>query len=119
MRAEEDVLSRTVIRALAGTVVNLQIHTVGGVIRPGDALLEIVPADERLIVEADVKPEDIDGAGLKAQVVLTAFDRRNVPPFEGTVIAVSGPAGRSTDRRCILSRTCRFTRRSSAGTHWP
>ncbi len=92
MRAEEDVLSRTVIRApLAGTVVNLQIHTVGGVIRPGDALLEIVPADERLIVEADVKPEDIDAVrvGLKAQVVLTAFDRRNVPPFEGTVIAVS------------------------------
>jgi membrane fusion protein, epimerase transport system len=92
MRTEQDVLKRTEIRApLAGTVVNLQVHTVGGVIRPGDPLLDIVPSDERLVIDADVKPDDIDSVrpGLAAQVVLTAFDRRNVPPFEGTVVSVS------------------------------
>ena len=100
IRAADHVLSRTWISSpLAGIIVNLRVHTVGGVISPGEALMDIVPVGERLIVEAQVTPEDIDSVypGLTAQVALTAFDRRNVPPVEGSVISVS--ADRLTDER--------------------
>jgi HlyD family type I secretion membrane fusion protein len=100
MRAAEDVLARTRIDSpLAGIVVDLQIHTAGGVIAPGAAVMDIVPIDANLIIEAQVNPLDIDSVhpGLKAQVVLTAFNRRNVSPIEGTVIFVS--ADRLTDQR--------------------
>ena len=61
VRAARDVLARTDIRAsLAGTVVDLQAHTAGGVIAAGWSLLDIVPSDERLVVEAKVDPKDID-----------------------------------------------------------
>ena len=61
IRAAEHVLSRTEIRAVRdGTVVGLQVHTPGGVIAPGERLLDIVPRDDRLIVEAYVDPNDID-----------------------------------------------------------
>jgi multidrug resistance efflux pump len=54
------------IRAPAtGTVVGLSVHTVGGVIAPGATVLEeIVPLDDRLIVEAQVQPNDIDDLGV-------------------------------------------------------
>lgn len=99
-RAAEDVLKRTIIRApITGTVVGLQVHTRGGVIAPGQNLLDIVPKDEQLIVEAFVDPDDIDvvAVGLKAQVRLTALSRRNVLPIEGRVVTVS--ADRLTNTR--------------------
>jgi HlyD family type I secretion membrane fusion protein len=92
VRAAEDVLTRTVIRApVAGTIVNLQVHTIGGVISPGQDLMDIVPVGGRLIVEARVDPNDIDviKTGLKAQVRLTAFNQRQIQPIEGRVITVS------------------------------
>ena len=104
VHAAEDVLRRTDIRApLPGTVVGLQIHTVGGVIRPGEDLLDIVPADDRLIVEARVDPNDIDIVypGLAARVRLSAFNQRNVAPIEGILTFVS--ADRLTDERTGLS----------------
>jgi len=100
VRAAEDVLTRTVIRApVAGTIVNLQVHSTGGVISPGQDLMDIVPADSRLIVEARVDPNDIDviKTGLKAQVRLTAFNQRNIQPIEGRVITIS--ADHLTDER--------------------
>ncbi len=100
IRAAEDVLARTHLRAaLDGVVVDLRVHTVGGVVAPGETLMDIVPIDERLIVQAQVTPEDIDSvhAGLEAQVAITAFSRRNVPPIDGTVVSVS--ADRLTDSR--------------------
>ncbi len=99
-RAAEDVLGRTVIRApLAGTVVNSQVHTPGGVIAPGAALLDIVPSADRLIVEARVDPTDIDvvQVGLLAQARITAFSQRRTQPVDGVVMAVS--ADRLTDER--------------------
>lgn len=99
-RAAEDVLKRTVIRApLEGTVVNLQVHTLGGVIAPGAPLLDIVPSEDQLIVEARVSPSDIDivQVGLLAQVRFTAFSQRRTQPVDGTVTAIS--ADLLTDER--------------------
>lgn len=100
LRAAEDVLSRTVIRSqIAGTIVKLQIHSVGGVISPGQNLMDIVPQGERLIVEAQIDPDDIEVLvpGLKALVRITAFNQRSAKPLEGRVISVS--ADRLTDQR--------------------
>ncbi len=100
IRAAEDVLGRTDIRApLAGTVVGLQVHTVGGVIAPGSALMDIVPSGAKLVIEANVDPIDIDVVhpGLEAQVRLTAFSMRNAKPVAGRVMSVS--ADRLIDER--------------------
>lgn len=91
MRAVEDTLQRTDIRApSAGIVVGLQVHTVGGVIAPGSTICEIVPQNETLIIEAQVRPEDIDIVypGLPAQISLQSFDRR-MATLDGTVTHVS------------------------------
>lgn len=91
IKASDDVLQRIVIGApLSGIVTDLQIHTIGGVIRPGDKIMDIVPIDE-LVVETQVSPQDIDvvHAGLEARVRLTAYKARAVPPLTGTVTQVS------------------------------
>lgn len=91
-RASEDVLSRTVITApVSGTVVNMHFHTVGGVIGPGEPILDIVPRDEDMLIDARVSPVDIDVVhrGLQAQVVLSAYKQRNLPRIQGTVRSVS------------------------------
>lgn len=92
IRAAEDVLKRTdIVAPLAGTVVGLNVHTVGGVIAPGEALMDIVPTGERLIIEARVNPTDIDVVEpeLPAHVRFTAFSRRTTKPVEGKVVTVS------------------------------
>ena len=92
MRAAEDVLRRTEIRSpLDGTIVGLAVHTTGGVIGPGEALMDIVPRDDRLIVEAQVDPIDIDVVypGLNPKVRLSAFSQRNIEPLDGEVLSVS------------------------------
>ena len=98
--AAEDVLTRTVIRAPeSGKVVNLKLHTPGGVIAPREPLMEIVPAHDDLVIEARVSPNDIDivHAGLPAQVRLTAFSTRSTPTLSGVVEHVS--ADRLIDER--------------------
>ncbi len=92
INAARDVLSRTEIRAtLAGTIVDLKVHTRGGVIAPGEALLDIVPGEDLLIIEARVEPKDIDVVtwGLLARVRFTAFSQRNAVPMDGRVLSVS------------------------------
>lgn len=92
IRAAEDVLNRTEIRSpLNGTVVGLQVHTAGGVISPGASLMDIVPADDRLVIDAQIDPADIDvvRVGLKVEVRLTALPQRNNMPIAGRVISVS------------------------------
>lgn len=91
-RAAEDVLTRMTIRApMDGTVVDLKIHTVGGVISPGEPLMDIVPSDDQLVVEAQVDPNDIEVVypGLLARVRLSAFSQRTTRPIEGQVVSVS------------------------------
>jgi adhesin transport system membrane fusion protein len=72
-----DRLRRTEVRApVAGLVKQLKLHTVGGVVQPGMSMLEIVPRDESLLVEARVKPADIAflHPGQEALVRLSAWD---------------------------------------------
>jgi HlyD family secretion protein len=92
MRAARDVLNRREITAPQdGTVTDIRLVTPGGVIGPGQPLMDIVPLDDPLIVEARVRPEDIEVVhlGLSAQVQLTAFNRSALPPLEGAVVYVS------------------------------
>lgn len=77
--ALEEKLSRLDIRApVSGRVLNLAVHTVGGVVRSGDALANIVPQEDPLIVEALVSPREIDriSNGMPARVRFTAFNSR-------------------------------------------
>ena len=96
--AIDDQLSRTDIRAPEdGTIMNLRIHTAGGVIGAGEPLVDLVPRSDRLIVSAHVRPEDINlvRAGLEAQVHLLPYNQRRVPLLKGRVEYVS--ADRLTD----------------------
>ncbi len=98
MRALEKTVERTRVTApVDGHVVGMKFHTIGGVIRPGDALLDIIPQDESLIVEARVRPVDIDrvSPGLEAEIRFSAFNTRTTPTAPGRVLTVS--ADRLTD----------------------
>ncbi len=92
LRAAEDVLARTEIRApLDGTVVDLRVHSAGGVIASGAPLLDIVPREGRLVVEARIDPRDIDVVreGLDAQVRFTAFNQRHRAPAAARLTSIS------------------------------
>lgn len=92
MAARQDVLKRTEITApIAGTVMNLRVTTETGVIRAGDALLDIVPGKAKLIIDAQLRPVDIDNVhpGMKARVLLTAYRQRNLPQIHGILRSVS------------------------------
>lgn len=90
--ARRDVLERTVITApVSGVVANLQLKTEGGVLGSGQAVLDIVPSDEKLVVEAEVSPMDIDlvKTGMEAHVQFNALSARLVPKVTGVVTNVS------------------------------
>ncbi len=92
LTAAEDILNRTEIRApQSGIITQLRFHTIGSTIPPGEAILDIVPQNDALIVEANVFPQDIDivHAGLKARVRLSAYSTRKVPMLTGEVLSVS------------------------------
>ncbi|ELV8590828.1 TPA: HlyD family type I secretion periplasmic adaptor subunit [Vibrio vulnificus] len=91
-RVAQDIYKRTGIRApISGKVVNMKVFTEQGVIRSGETLLELVPDDDSLIVEARVSPQDIDliSPGLDARVRLTALNARIQEPLNGKVLTVS------------------------------
>lgn len=92
LSASRDVLARTVISApISGKVINLRFKTVGGVVGSGEPILEIVPTEEGLLIDARVAPADIDtlAVGLKSVVHLTAYSSRSLPRIEGVVKSVS------------------------------
>jgi membrane fusion protein, type I secretion system len=98
--AAEDQLKRIDIRAPQdGTVFQLAVHTVGGVITAGDAIMLIVPEADNLSVEVKVNPQDIDQLQLNQKAILrfSAFNIRTTPETEGTVTRIS--ADTSTDQR--------------------
>lgn len=90
--AAEHVLEQTELKSpVDGTVVDSRIHTAGGVVGPGEVLLEVVPINDRLIIEAKVRPEDLDRLrlGLPAGIKLAAFDQRTTPELNGELTYVS------------------------------
>jgi len=98
--ALSDEVDRTTVRApMNGVVQRLNVHTIGGVIKPGDDLIEIVPKGEKLVVEVKVKPSDIAFiySGQRAVVKLTAYDFAVYGALEGKVTLIS--ADTQTDRK--------------------
>ncbi|MDD1641815.1 MAG: HlyD family type I secretion periplasmic adaptor subunit [Methylococcaceae bacterium] len=92
LQSLQDTVQRTEIKAPeAGMVLGLQVHTLGAVIPPGGKILDIVPQNEELIVEAQVSPMDIDrvSVGQMAEIRFSAFKSRSVPKIEGKLIEVS------------------------------
>ena len=88
----EDVLRRlVVISPQEGVVANIRMRTAGSAIAAGEAILDIVPEHEPLIVEAKVDPRDIDAVrvGAATRVRLTAFNSRLLPPLEAKVTYVA------------------------------
>lgn len=95
MKASRDVLQRTEIRSpIAGVVMNMKVHTLGGVVKSGEPLMDIVPLHESLIIEAKLNPLDIDvvHVGLVAKVAFSGLSQRNTPKLLGKVTRVSADA---------------------------
>jgi HlyD family type I secretion membrane fusion protein len=93
IRPSRDAAQRQRIAApIDGEVVGLRVFSVGAVVGPRDVLMEIVPEEKRLIVEARIRPEDINHvrSGAAADVRLTAYKQRTTPLVQGTVTYVSG-----------------------------
>ena len=83
-----------VLSPVDGVVVGSGVHTIGGVVGPGETLLELVPDNDALIVEARVEPKDIDTVRqeLPAGIKFTAFNQRKTPELNGVVRYVSADA---------------------------
>lgn len=90
--AAEDQLKRVEIKApIAGTVHQLAVHTVGGVIPQTEPLMMIVPDAERLVIEVKIAPQDRDQVrvGQPARMRFTAFNQRVTPEVWGTLLRVA------------------------------
>ncbi|WP_221964532.1 HlyD family type I secretion periplasmic adaptor subunit [Rhizobium laguerreae] len=99
-RSAKDVLARTnVVAPVDGIVMDLKVHTAGGVVKPGETLMTVVPLGQQLVVEAMVGPEDVEtiAPGQLARVSFPAFARYSLPPLDGVVEVVS--ADRMTEER--------------------
>jgi len=100
VRAAQDRLDRTEIRAPQdGTVTDLRVHTTGGVINPGEAIMDLMPRSDRLVARVQLRPEEINYVreGLSATVRLPAYRQRAMPMLLGRVSYVS--PDRLTDKK--------------------
>ena len=98
----EDKMARADIRApRSGRVNALAVSTEGGVISPGSPIAQIVPEDEKLIIEAHIQPQDIDKVrgGLTAVVKFPAFNSKSTPRLEGLVTTVSAATLKDQDQQ--------------------
>lgn len=95
MISSRDVFRRTEIFApVSGRVHNLASETIGGIVRPGEKILDIVPEEEALVIEARLSPNDIDvvAVGQVARVHLTPYSARSMAPLEGHLARISPDA---------------------------
>ncbi|MFU5484799.1 HlyD family type I secretion periplasmic adaptor subunit [Pseudomonas aeruginosa] len=102
----KDVLERTTINApVHGTVKNVRVSTIGGVIQPGEDILEIVPLEDQLIVEGQIKPQDVAflRPGLPATVKVSAYDYGIYGGLKGTVMHIS-PDTLQDDKKLAAGR---------------
>jgi epimerase transport system membrane fusion protein len=91
-RALEDTVKRiTIVAPEAGRVLALAVHSPGEVVRPGAHLLDIVPVQQNLIVEARLSPQDVDQlrVGQMAEVRFSAFRQRDMPMIQGQLMTLS------------------------------
>ncbi|NJM30617.1 MAG: HlyD family type I secretion periplasmic adaptor subunit [Rhizobiales bacterium] len=90
-------LSRMEIKSpIAGDIYQVNVHTIGGVIAPGEAIMLIVPKGDDLVLQAQVMPQDIDqvAVGQHARVRFPAFVSRTTPEVDATVLQVSADTSR-------------------------
>jgi HlyD family secretion protein len=90
--ATREQLEHSLVRApVTGQVVGLTVFTIGGVVAPGQKLMDIVPDGKELVIQAQLKPTDADEAypGQKAQIRFPSIHNRSLPLFTGTVRTVS------------------------------
>jgi HlyD family type I secretion membrane fusion protein len=102
-KAPRDTLNRLVVRApIGGKIVDLKVTTVGGVIASREPLMDIVPDEDRLIVDAHVSVDDITelAPGQLADIILPAYKSSTTPPVSGKVVYIGadrlvakGPTG--------------------------
>lgn len=88
----QDRVNRSSIRAPeAGYIVNMQLHTIGGITNPGQNILDLVPLSDQFVVEARIQTQDINSVfpNQKADIRFSAFDQRTTPSIEGEVIHIS------------------------------
>ncbi|MBU2872371.1 HlyD family type I secretion periplasmic adaptor subunit [Colwellia sp. E2M01] len=97
--AQDKVSKALILSPVVGTVKTLRITTLGGVIKPGEVLLEIVPSEDKLLVEAKIIPKDIAfiSVGLKAMVKVTAYDFTRYGGLEGVVEHISADTTQDED----------------------
>lgn len=89
--AQDKVTKALIVSPVVGTVKTIHINTLGGVVKPGQTIAEIVPTEDRLMVEAKIKPRDIGFIypGLPAVVKITAYDFARYGGLTGTVEHIS------------------------------
>ncbi len=94
LSAAGELARMSVVAPVSGVAVNSLVHTVGGVIKPGQTVLEIVPGSDPLIVETRVRPLDIDeiAKGQATEVRFPGFKQRTTPSVAGTVAHVAADA---------------------------
>jgi HlyD family secretion protein/epimerase transport system membrane fusion protein len=94
LKAGAELARLTVVAPVGGIVVNSKLNTIGGVVRAGETVLEIVPGADPLIVEARVRPIDVDEVttGQITEVRFTAFKQRTTPFLSGAIAQVSADA---------------------------
>jgi HlyD family type I secretion membrane fusion protein len=100
LRVAETSLERmTILAPVGGRVVNLRVFTIGGVIPPRESLMEIVPVDERLVIDAMLSPNDIDVAhvGADVDVRFSTLPQRTTPVLSGRLETIA--ADRQADQR--------------------
>ena len=127
LTSREDSFRRTVLRApKRGIIKNISVNTVGGVVQSGQALLEIVPVDESLLIEARVRPADIAflRPGLQAVVKLTAYDATQYGWLTGSLVQISPDTLQDDVRRDetyyrVLVKTDHAALSSPAGQRLP
>ncbi|WP_179038090.1 HlyD family type I secretion periplasmic adaptor subunit [Limnobaculum xujianqingii] len=99
--AREDVMNRTTIVApVRGTVNNIRVTTVGGVIQQGAEIMAIIPLEDQLLVEAKIKPSDVAflHPGLRATVKITAYDYSIYGGLSGTLEHISPDTLKDEDK---------------------
>lgn len=102
--AAEDELTRVdIVAPRNGFVHQLSVHTIGGVVAPGETVMQIVPREDQLIIEAQVQPVDIDqlAPGQEARIRFPSFDQRTTPELNAKLLTVA--ADLTQDDRTGLS----------------
>lgn len=91
IRAKDSLIRANILAPISGIVHNLAIHTNGGVITPAEVLMDIVPQNSQLLIEAQIPPQNIDQLviGAPARLMFTAFNRSTTPEFTGTLYRIS------------------------------